>query len=147
MNGLIEFLKACPEDTKVYLGSDSERVRSKGKSYANYTVAAVVHIGGKHGGKIFSKTTREPVYDSKLSQPRLRLMTEVYKVAEVYLELVDKINFPIEVHLDINPDEAFGSSCVVSEAIGYIRGTCNVIPLVKPKAWAASTVADRWKSG
>jgi UDP-glucose 6-dehydrogenase len=52
----------------------------------------------------------------------------------------------IEVHLDINPNELHGSSCVINEAIGYIRGTCNVIPLCKPSAWAASYVADRYKS-
>jgi len=52
----------------------------------------------------------------------------------------------VEVHLDINPDEMHGSSCVVQQAIGYIRGTCNVIPMVKPDAFAASYAADRLKS-
>ena len=47
--------------------------------------------------------------------------------------------------LDINPDEIHGSSCVVQQAIGYIRGTCNVVPLVKPQAFAASYCADRYK--
>jgi hypothetical protein len=36
-----------------------------------------------------------------------------------------------------------GSSCVVQQAIGYIRGVCNVIPMVKPQAFAASYAADR----
>jgi predicted RNase H-related nuclease YkuK (DUF458 family) len=47
--------------------------------------------------------------------------------------------------LDINPSEMHGSNCVIQEAIGYIRGTCNVIPLVKPEAFAASYAADRLK--
>jgi len=50
---------------------------------------------------------------------------------------------PVEVHLDINPNEMHASSCVVQQAIGYIRGTCNVIPMVKPQAFAASYAADR----
>jgi predicted RNase H-related nuclease YkuK (DUF458 family) len=50
------------------------------------------------------------------------------------------------VHLDINPDEMHGSSCVINEAVGYIKGMCNVIPLVKPNAFAASYAADRYKS-
>jgi predicted RNase H-related nuclease YkuK (DUF458 family) len=33
----------------------------------------------------------------------------------------------------------------MQEAIGYIRGTCNVIPLIKPNAFAASYAADRFK--
>jgi predicted RNase H-related nuclease YkuK (DUF458 family) len=51
----------------------------------------------------------------------------------------------VEVHLDINPDEKYGSSCVVQQAIGYIKGTCNVVPMVKPRAFAASYAADRLK--
>ena len=50
------------------------------------------------------------------------------------------------VHLDINPNEFHASSNVVAQAIGYIRGTCNVTPSVKPYAWAASTAADRFRS-
>jgi hypothetical protein len=51
----------------------------------------------------------------------------------------------VEVHLDINPDEQYGSSCVIQQAVGYIRGVCNVIPMVKPEAFAASYAADRLK--
>jgi predicted RNase H-related nuclease YkuK (DUF458 family) len=39
-----------------------------------------------------------------------------------------------------------GSSCVINEAVGYIRGVCNVVPFVKPNAFAASYAADRYKS-
>ena len=45
----------------------------------------------------------------------------------------------------INPDEHRGSSCVISQAVGYIKGVCNVIPFVKPDAFAASYAADRFK--
>ena len=51
----------------------------------------------------------------------------------------------VEVHLDINPNEMHGSSCVINEAVGYIRGMCNVVPMVKPRAFAASYCADRLK--
>ena len=51
----------------------------------------------------------------------------------------------VEVHLDINPNDIHASSNVVSQAIGYIRGVCNVEPLVKPQAFAASYAADRFK--
>jgi len=73
-------------------------------------------------------------------------MTEVYKVAELYLQLAEVLEDRyVEVHLDINPDEMHGSSCVLNEAIGYIRGMCNVTPMVKPNAFAASIAADRMK--
>jgi predicted RNase H-related nuclease YkuK (DUF458 family) len=73
-------------------------------------------------------------------------MNEAYKLSELYLRLADVlIDRDVEVHLDINPNEVHGSNCVMNEAIGYIRGTCNVIPMVKPRAFAASYAADRFK--
>ncbi|NBP70188.1 MAG: hypothetical protein EBU52_15775 [Cytophagia bacterium] len=74
------------------------------------------------------------------------MMNEVYKVSELFQNLAEVLEDRyVEVHLDINPNEMHGSSCVINEAIGYIRGTCNVIPLVKPDAFAASYAADRFK--
>jgi predicted RNase H-related nuclease YkuK (DUF458 family) len=50
----------------------------------------------------------------------------------------------IEIHLDINPEKEHKSSAIVKEAIGYIQGTCQVTPRIKPEAWCASTIADRF---
>ena len=73
-------------------------------------------------------------------------MTEVYKIADLYIKLADVLDTrDVQVHLDINPDEMHGSNCVINEAVGYIRGMCNVIPMVKPQAFAASYAADRLK--
>ena len=73
-------------------------------------------------------------------------MNEVYKISELYLKLHEVLEGrDVEVHLDINPDEHHGSSCVISQAVGYIKGVCNVIPFVKPDAFAASYAADRFK--
>jgi predicted RNase H-related nuclease YkuK (DUF458 family) len=114
--------------------------------WADYILAIVVHIDGKHGCKLFGEVIRERDFDQKQNRPRMRLMNEVYKVSDLYLRLVDVIiDRDVEVHLDINPSELHGSNCVINEAIGYIRGTCNVIPMIKPKAFAASYAADRFK--
>ena len=141
-----DFVNAQGPKTKIYIGGDSCRFRRHGRWYAEYTMAIVVHIDGKHGCKIFGETTVEIDYDQKKNRPRMRLMNEVYKISELYLKLHEVLeDREVEVHLDINPDEHHGSSCVVNEAIGYIRGVCNVVPMVKPNAWAASTAADRLK--
>ena len=143
-----QFVDACGTGTKVYLGADSIRYREKGIWYAEYTVAVVIHINGNNGCKIFGEITRERDYDHKLNNPAMRLMNEVYRVSEMFQRLAPVMgDFPVEVHLDINPNEEHGSSCVISQAIGYIRGTCNVIPLVKPRAFAASYAADRIANG
>jgi len=141
-----EFIRDQSPETKIYLGADSERFVKDDEWYADYTLAIVVHLGGKHGCKIFGEVIRERDYDKKKSKPALRLMNEVYKVADLFHSLADVLeDRHVEVHLDINPDEMHGSSCVVHQAIGYIKGTCNVVPMVKPNAFAASYAADRLK--
>ena len=141
-----DFILAQGQDTKIYLGADSERIRVNGVWYADYALAVVVHIDGRHGCKIFGYVQREIDYDHKKSKPAMRLMTEVYKVSELFHEMQDVLeDRHVEVHLDLNKDEVHGSSCVVQQAIGYIKGTCNMTPMVKPNAPAASFCADRLK--
>ena len=142
-----QFIDQQGPNTKIYIGVDSERVKGADKQwYADYTLAVVVHIDGRHGCKIFGEVQRERDYDQKKNKPAMRLMNEVYKVADLFHALQEVLEDRyVEVHLDINPNEIYGSSCVVQQAIGYIKGTCNVVPMVKPKAFAASYAADRMK--
>lgn len=140
------FIEAQSPESKIYIGGDSERFAIGKDWYADYTLAVVVHYNGNNGCKVFGEVHRERVYDVKKDRPRMRLMTEVYKIADLYLKLADILeDRNVEVHLDINPNEMYGSNCVINEAVGYIRGMCNVVPMVKPNAWAASTCADRMK--
>lgn len=143
---VIDFIKQQSPETKIYLGADSVRLNVKDVWYADYTLAIVVHYDGNKGCKIFGDVIRERDFDQRQDRPRMRLMNEVYKIAELYLKLAEVLEDRyIEVHLDINPDEMHGSSCVINEAVGYIRGMCNVVPFVKPNAFAASYAADRLK--
>jgi predicted RNase H-related nuclease YkuK (DUF458 family) len=146
LNEVKAFITAQSSETKIYIGCDSERFRMNDVWYADYILAIVVHIDGKHGCKLFGEVIRERDYDQKINRPRYRLMNEAYKLSELYLSLADVlVDRQVEVHLDINPNELYGSNCVLNEAIGYIRGTCNVIPMIKPRAFAASYAADRFK--
>ena len=141
------FIEKQSPQSKIYIGGDSEKVCVNDTWYADYTLVIVIHIDGKHGCKVFGEVHRERDYEHKKNKPRMRLMTEVMKVAELYLKLHEVLeDRDVQIHLDINPSEMHGSSCVINEAIGYIRGTCNVVPLVKPQAFAASYAADRFKS-
>jgi uncharacterized protein len=176
---VVNFILNCSPETNVYIGSDSERFRLNSQWHADYMIAVVVHINGRHGCKVFGQVVREPDYDQRKDRPAIRLMNEVVKVADVFAEirtamtaevdrrnlmlleqfdtgaitekeynqqtemLLQKLDKEMQIHLDINPSKAHGSSCVLQEAIGYIRGTCNVVPLIKPNAFAASFAADR----
>ena len=142
-----DFIMAQTPETKIYIGGDSERFLIGKDWYADYIMVIVVHINGNNGCKIFGEVQRERDWDKKRDKPRMRLMNEVYKIAELYLKLHDVLeDREVQVHLDINPNEMHGSSCVINEAVGYIKGMCNVIPMVKPRAFAASYAADRYKS-
>ena len=142
-----EFISKQSPETKIYLGADSERVNVGGVWWTDYLLAVVVHIDGQHGCKVFGDIQRERDYDKNLSKPRMRLFSEVVKIAEMYHKLEDVlVDRDIQIHLDLNPNEMFGSSCVISEAIGYIKGVCGIDPKVKPHSWAASICADRIKS-
>ena len=139
------FIDAQSPETKIYMGCDSERVNIRGTWFADYAAVVVVHIDGKHGCRIFGEVTRERDYDQRRNKPAMRLMNEVYKVSALFQKLADVLeDRDVEVHLDLNPDELHGSNCVIAQAIGYIKGTCTVVPMVKPDAWCSSFAADRF---
>ena len=141
-----QYISNSSAESKVYLGVDSERVNIQGKWYADYTLAIVIHIDGKHGCKIFGEVERERDWDQKADKPSMRLMQEVYKVSELFQKLSNVLEDKhVEVHLDINPQERYKSSAVVQQAVGYIKGTCNIQAQIKPDAFAASYAADRLK--
>lgn len=139
-----EFIINTSWSSKIYIGSDSVRVKRGEVWYAEYATVVVIHYDGSRGCKIFGQIESEKDYDQKKNKPRLRLMNEVIRTANLFIELEEAIgDRHVEIHLDINPNEKFGSSCVISEAVGYVKGMCNIIPFVKPKAFAASVAADR----
>ena len=142
-----EFIRNTSEQTCIYIGADSERYCGKDNLwYADYTIAVVIHYDGSRGCKVFGKMETERDYDKRHDRPAVRLMNEVYRASQMYLDLIEAIDDRhCEVHLDINPDELHGSSCVIQQATGYIRGMCGFAPKVKPDAFAASYAADRLK--
>jgi predicted RNase H-related nuclease YkuK (DUF458 family) len=142
-----EFIRNSSETTSIYIGADSERYRGKNDAwYADYTVAIVIHMDSSRGCKVFGKVDSERDFDNRHDRPATRLMNEVYRAAQMYLDLIEAIgDRHCEVHLDINPDEMHGSSCVIQQATGYIRGMCGFPPKVKPEAFSASYAADRLK--
>lgn len=144
---LKNFLKTCGPATKIYLGCDSEVIEMGKNAYADFCLAVVVHIDGCKGAKVFGEVHRERVFDAGSKNPALRLMTEVYKLAQLYADLKPIVErFDHELHLDINPEKGAGSNCVMQQAIGYITGVCQLTPMIKPRAFAASYAADRFKS-
>jgi len=143
-----DYLSTQSAESKVYIGCDSSRYKRHGLWWADYALVVVVHIDAKHGCKIFGCVTTERDYAADKKKPSYRLMNECYKVSEAYLALYDVLgDREVELHLDINPDPRWVSNIVVQQAIGYIKASCGVTPMVKPEAFAASYAADRLAAG
>lgn len=143
-----KFIENTSAETKIYIGCDSEKRKIRDKFYAEYVAVVIIHYDGNKGCKIFYDITKELDYDQKKSRPAIRLMNEVIKASQLYLDLYDSFgDREIQIHLDINPQKKYGSSCVIEQAVGYVKGVCNVTPLVKPNAFAASHCADHLVRG
>lgn len=138
-----KFLSETSNTSKIYIGCDSTAYKRHGKWMADFYSVIVVHKDCAHGCKIFGQIDTEVDFTPNKKKPNFRLMNEVYKVSELYLTLAELTDKEIEVHLDLNPDKKHASNLVIDQAIGYIKGTCNVVPFVKPEAFAASYAADR----
>lgn len=143
-----DYLANSSKESKVYIGCDSVRYKKRGEWFADYATVIVVHIDGKHGCKIFGEVVTEKDYapmKGKKPKPNYRLMNECYRVSSTYIELYDCIgDREVELHLDINPNPKYASNEVVQQAVGYIRGTCDIDPKIKPEAFCASYAADRF---
>lgn len=141
-----EFISKESEATKIYIGCDSEvRKLKNNKWIVNYYSVVVIHHNGRNGAKVFGKKETEIDYTKDKRKPLFRLMQEVYKASQLYLDLEESIgDREVEVHLDLNPNKKYVSNQIVDQAIGYIKGTCNIVPLIKPDSWAASSVADKF---
>lgn len=143
-----DYLATQSRESKVYIGCDSSRFKRHGVWWADYALVVVIHKDGKHGCKIFGCVVTERDYTADKKKPSYRLMNECYKVAEAYLALYTSLDDrEVELHLDVNPDPRWASNAVVQQAVGYVRASCGITPMIKPEAFAASYAADRLAAG
>lgn len=128
------------QSTRVYIGCDSKVTRKK---QIKFCTVVILHVDGKHGGRMFHNVELEPTFQSP-EKPRMRLMQKVQKVVELGWELQEVIgNRHFEVHLDLNTSPKYKSHSAVKEACGYVLGCLGLDAKLKPEAFAASTAADK----
>lgn len=143
---IVDLLTSLDERTKLYLGCDSVRYKKGDQWFARYATVFIVHINGNNGCRIFSHKSVERDYEKNKSRPKMRMIREVQKTCELYMQLIPFIEgFDIEIHLDVNTDEKHGSSCAASEAAGYVLGMTGLPQekiKLKPHSWGASFGAD-----
>jgi predicted RNase H-related nuclease YkuK (DUF458 family) len=142
---LMDLLCELSPETKVYIGTDSVRFHVRNKWYAKYATVCVVHMNGSNGCRVFTHRSVEPEYDIRKNRPSIRLMNEVMKSCELYTQLAPFIDeFDVEIHCDVSTDQKNGSSCVATQAAGYVLGVTGIEPKLKPDAFAASIAGDHF---
>lgn len=148
----IEAIKASSQSSSVYIGCDSVRfkknVNGRQQSFARYATVVVLHMDSLHGCKLFYREDILPDYGKKTESLFNRLMQEATFAIEVAGEIIPHLdNRHLEIHLDINPSEAHASNQAAKAAIGYVLGTTEIKPKIKPEAFAAMFAADRVCNG
>lgn len=149
---VIEYLNKV--EGRVYIGCDSvsfKKFNKKTMRYENwckFAVALAVHINNSQGCKAFHYIDTEINYDQIADKPRLRLMSEVYKSVECYLEFAEELeDREVHIHLDVNPNKCFASNAVSKQAVGYVKGVTGIDAEIKPNAFAGSYLADHIARG
>lgn len=142
---IVDLLYILNDDTKIYIGTDSVRFKKDGRWFAKYATVLVVHMNGKNGCRVFKHRSVEADYDLKKNRPSIRLLNEVMKSCELYIQLAPFIDeFDCEIHMDINTDPKHGSNCVAAQAAGYVLGITGIEPKFKPNSFAASFAGDHY---
>ena len=122
---------------EVHVGCDSHKI---GGRYIFATVIAAYEPG--KGGTYFFK--RHKTKDSALNNLSVRLLKE----AEFSIVVSNKLrktnnSLNITVHLDINPNKKYASSKFLTSAVSWVKSS-GYECLVKPQAWASSSLADAY---
>jgi len=137
---IFDIIESSPT-TAIYVGADSKQFSKNRVKWIAYVTVVVIHFDGNRGAKLYKQYSFEKDYGSL----RKRLMKEVELAIDLSYKITEFIeDRPFQIHLDINPDPKHKSSVCVKEATGYVMGMLGIMPTLKPEAFAASTVSDRW---
>lgn len=140
-----EAIKNSSKETKIYFGSDSSVSKKGNKEIVATSTVAVIHEDGCKGCKVMGFTAYTVNEDYNKGKPFNRMLHETYSTIEFVQALIPVIGErEIEIHLDINESEEYGSSVAVKAAMGLVQGVLQIKPKVKPNAPAASYAADRF---
>jgi uncharacterized protein len=135
---ILNFVSDKDYTYQIFIGTDSQL--HKKYKHTLYATVVVLHKKGK-GGRIFLKKEEGEI----LKSLRERLLRETWSTLEVAFELSKIIpsNCELILHIDVNKSKRFKSGNYVEELVGMVTGNgfqCRV----KPDAWAAQTIADRF---
>ena len=133
-----EYMSEKPDKSyDIIVGCDSSS-----EEEPHFPVAVVVLRKGE-GGRFFLKKVRYPTSEKKkFYNWRQRVLEEVWLSCQLALILREKIGKKVRyIHADIG--EGGQTEDMIREVTGLIRGN-GFEPKIKPEAYVASIVADRY---
>jgi len=142
---IFSFMKEDPEkEYEIVVGCDS----SSGE--APYFPVAIVILRKKAGGRFFLKKIK--YHKKKFYNLHQRILEEVYLSCQLALALKERIEEQVKtipeanyefkyIHADVGENGV--TKDMIKEVIGLIRGN-GFEAKIKPEAFAASVVADRF---
>ncbi len=140
-NTIINFIESHPENSyKLIIGTDSQ----PGGERCSFVTAIVIYRKGR-GGRFFYHRDNAP--------DRFGMKQRIFYEVSRSLEVASKVtgflaeekdldeNIDIEIHVDVG--EKGPTSNIIKEVVGMVVGS-GYEALIKPDAYAASTVADKY---
>jgi len=138
---IMNFIRSEPDNSyKLIVGSDSH----PGFEEVVFVTAIVIYRIGR-GGRFFYHKEKTDLHTG-LKQ---RIFYEVSRSLEVASEITEllaeeeSINDDLQVEIHVDVGEKGSSSTIIKEVVGMVVGS-GYEALIKPEAYAASTVADKY---
>lgn len=151
IENIVDYIKNKMDDAsdvpgfKLLIGCDS--LPSK-KSTAVYVTSVCLYYNGKGGHVIYSRDINVKVYGTgKNEMLKNRLWEEIFRVVDLAAIIMDsdllsdKRIEKFEVHVDINPNEKFGSNVIYKDVVGYME-SMGLDAYAKPDSPAATYISD-----
>lgn len=123
---------------KIVIGTDSQTTARQ----TMFVTAVIIHRIGK-GARFYTRKIR--------SRPIHNLRYRIYRETEYSLELMQMLkeigflnavlDWPVEVHLDVG--QRGETRKIIQEVVGWVTAV-GYTAKIKPEAFGASTVADRF---
>lgn len=133
-----EFVEKYPT-AKIAVGSDSKY--RKGSKRATFVTVIAMFYPGTNG---FNKGAHL-IYSMKRERRDISLFERLWEEVEISKiiaeEIQDSIQFPVEIHIDVNPKKDFKSNVAYQPAIGMLN-SLGFDVYAKPHAPAATCAAD-----
>lgn len=146
ISDIIEFINEDSNSKyRVVVGSDSdETLQANGHpGIADFVSVITVHRIGKHGRFFWKKLGGLKIFDRHdrmLKEAYFSLELAQRVVAELRNQLSERL-YDFEIHLDIGHNGP--TKTMIQEIVGMITGN-GFTARIKPEAYAASKVADRY---